>query len=119
SAKTAASKKVSYVELIGGKKFNLALNTRAKRKNPTEWTVLGTPVPRVEIPAMTTGEFEYVHNVRVPGMLYGQVVRPRAYGATLMSVDESSVKPLPGNVKVVVKKTFVGVVADKPWHAMQ
>src|SRR6185295_3753736 len=119
SAKTDASKKVSYGELIGGKKFNLQLNTRAKRKNPAEWTVLGTPVPRVDIPAMTTGEFEYVHNVRVPGMLYGAVVRPPAYGATLVSVDEASVKSLPGNVKVVVKKNFVGVVADKPWLAMQ
>ena len=119
SIKSDASKKISYGELIGGKKFNLTLNTRAKRKNPAEWTVLGKPVPRVEIPAMTTGEFEYVHNVRLPGMLYGQVVRPPAYGSTLMSVDEGSVKGLPGNVKVVVKKNFVGVVAEKPWQAMQ
>src|SRR5438105_4969529 len=119
SAKSDASKKVSYGELIGGKKFNLTLNPRAKRKPASEWTVLGTPVPRVEIPAMATGEFEYVHNVRVPGMLYGQVVRPPAVGSTLMSVDENSVKDLPGVVKVVVKKNFVGVVAQKPWQAIQ
>jgi nicotinate dehydrogenase subunit B len=119
SAKADASKKVSYAELVGGKKFNLTLNTRAKRKDPSEWTVLGTPVPRLEIPSMATGEFEYVHNVRVPGMLHGQVVRPPAYGATLMSVDETSVKNLPGVVKVVVKKNFVGVVAEKPWQALQ
>src|SRR6185436_11886701 len=66
-----------------------------------------------------TGEFEYVHNVRVPGMLHGQVVRPPAYGATVMSVDENSVKDLPGVVKVVVKNNFVGVVAQKPWQALQ
>src|SRR5579883_1024361 len=91
SAKSDASKKVSYAELVGGKKFNLTLNPKAKRKNPSEWTILGTPVPRVEIPAMATGEFEYVHNVRLPGMLYGQVVRPPAVGSTVMSVDEASV----------------------------
>ena len=119
SAKSDASKKVSYSELIGGKKFNLTLNRNAKRKPASEWTVLGTPVPRVEIPAMATGEFEYVHNVRVPGMLHGQVVRPPAVGSTLMSVDENSVKDLPGVVKVVVKKNFVGVVAQKPWQALQ
>src|SRR5262245_50213089 len=68
SARTDASKKVSYGELIGGKKFNLTLNNAAKRKKPGEWTVLGTAVPRIEIPAMATGEFEYVHNVRVSGM---------------------------------------------------
>ncbi|HLH29608.1 MAG TPA: molybdopterin cofactor-binding domain-containing protein, partial [Terriglobia bacterium] len=83
SAKSDASKKVSYAELVGGKKFNLTLNPKAKRKNPSEWTILGTPVPRVEIPAMATGEFEYVHNVRLPGMLYGQVVRPPAVGSTV------------------------------------
>jgi nicotinate dehydrogenase subunit B len=119
SAKNDASKKVSYTDLIGGKKFNLTLNTRAKRKNPAEWTVLGTPVPRIEIPAMATGEFEYAHNVRLPDMLHGQVVRPPAVGSNVMSIDEGSVASLPGVVKVVVKKNFVGVVAEKPWQAIQ
>jgi nicotinate dehydrogenase subunit B len=69
--------------------------------------------------AMVTGEFEFVHNVRVPGMLHGRVVRPSSPGATLISVDESSVRGMPGLVKVVVKNNFVGVVAQKPWQAMQ
>jgi len=119
SAKSDASKKLSYAELVGGKKFNLTLNPRARRKPASEWSILGTPVPRIEIPAMAAGEFEYVHNVRVPGMLHGQVVRPPVVGSTLVSVDENSVKDLPGVVKVVVKKNFVGVVAQKPWQAIQ
>ena len=64
-------------------------------------------------------QFEFVHNVRVPGMLHGRVVRPPSPGATVVSVDESSVRDLPGLVKVVVKNNFVGVVAEKPWQAMQ
>ncbi len=52
-------------------------------------------------------------------MLHGAVVRPSAVGANLMNVDESSVSGMPGFVKVVVKKNFVGVVAEKPWQAMQ
>src|SRR5437764_14800695 len=119
AANSDPSKRVSYGELVGGKKFNLTLNTQAKRKKPGDWTVLGTPVPRIEIPAMATGEFEYVHNVRLPGMLHGQVIRPPAVGSTLTSVDENSLKGLPGVVKVVVKKNFVGVVAEKPWQAVQ
>jgi len=119
AAKADGSKKITYGELVGGKKFNLTLNTRAKRKNAADWTILGKPVARVEIPAMATAEFEYVHNVRVPGMLHGQVVRPPSYGGTLVSVDEASVKGMPGFVKVVVKKNFVGVVAEKPWQALQ
>ena len=118
-AKADPSKSVSYAELIGGRTFGLPLNAAAKRKHPSEWTILGKPVPREEIPAMVAGQFEFVHSVRVPGMLHGQVVRPPAVGATLVGVDESSVRDIPGIVKVVVKKNFVGVVAEKPWQALQ
>ena len=52
-------------------------------------------------------------------MLHGKVVRPPFVGATVVSVDEGSVAGLPGNVKVVVKNNFVGVVADTEWHAIQ
>jgi nicotinate dehydrogenase subunit B len=119
SVKSNPSKKVSYGQLVGGKKFNLKLDSNAKRKPPAEWTVLGKPVPRPDLPALVTGQFEFVHNVRVPGMLHGVVVRPPAVGATLVHVDESSVQGLPGFVKVVVKKNFVGVVAQKHWQAIQ
>jgi nicotinate dehydrogenase subunit B len=119
SVKSDSSKKVGYGELIGGKKFDIALDKNAKRRPASEWTVLGTPVRRPDIPALVTGQFEFVHNVRLPGMLHGRVVRPPAVGAAVVSVDESSVQNLPGIVKVVVKKNFVGVVAQKPWQAIQ
>ena len=113
------SRQISYEELIGGRRFNLQVSRTAARKPAREWTVLGQPVPRLDIPAMATGTFEYVQNVRVPGMLHGRVVRPPALGATLVSVDERSVQGLPGLVQVVVRKNFVGVVAEKPWQAEQ
>jgi nicotinate dehydrogenase subunit B len=119
SVKSDPSKKVSYGQLVGGKKFNLMLDGNAKRKPPVDWTVLGTPVRRPDLPRLVTGQFEFVHNVRLPGMLHGRVVRPPAVGAKLISVDESSLSGLPGLVKVVVKKDFVGVVAEKPWQAIQ
>lgn len=113
------SRALTYGELIGDKTFGIPLHRDANRKHPREWSVLGKPVPRVEIPAMATGTFEYVHNVRVPGMLHGQVVRPPAVGAVLTGVEEGSVLGMPGLVKVVVRKNFVGVVAEKPWQALQ
>jgi CO/xanthine dehydrogenase Mo-binding subunit len=119
SARRDPSKRVAYAELIGGKTFSLPIDPRAKRKPASEWKVLGTSVPRVDMPAMATGELEYVHNVRVPGMLYGAVVRPPEVGATLTSVDEGSVTSLAGVVKVVVKQHFVGIVAQKPWQAIE
>jgi len=114
-----ASKQVGYGALIGGRKFNLHVSPAARRKPQREWTVLGTSVPRVDLPEVATGTFEFVHNVRLPGMLHGQVVRPPAVGATLVHVDEDSVRGLPGFVTLVVRHNFVGVVCDTPWHAIQ
>lgn len=114
-----SSRAVGYSELVGGKKFSVALDPTAKRRTPAEWTVLGKPVQRPDIPALATGTLEFVHNVRVPGMLHGRVVRPPAVGATVVSVDESSVTSMPGVVKVVVTHNFIGIVAEKPWQAIQ
>ena len=111
--------RLSYGELIGGKQFNLPVNPAAKRRSPREWTVLGQPVPSMDRVALVTGTFEFVHNVHVPGMVHGRVVRPPQAGATVAKVDERSVERVPGLIKVVVRKNFVGVVAEKQWQAAQ
>lgn len=112
------SRSVSYGTLVEGRALDIPLSETAARKAPADWSVLGTSVPRVDLPALVTGGVEFVHNVRVPGMLHGRVVRPPAPGAHLSSVDESSVRELPGVVQVVVERDFVGVVAEKPWQAV-
>jgi CO/xanthine dehydrogenase Mo-binding subunit len=119
SHKSDPGRKVSYGELVGGKRFEMTIQKNAKRKPPQQWTILGRSVPRVDMPALATARFDHTHNVRVPGMLHGRMVRPPSIGATLANVDQGSVAGMPGNVKVVVKKNLVGVVADKPWQALQ
>ena len=112
-------RRITYAELIGNKRFHIALSTAAKRRSPEQWTVLGKAVPSLDRVALMTGHFEFVHNVRVPGMLHGRVVRPPEVGGTVANVDESSVGQIPGFVKVVVQRDFVGVVAEKQWQAIQ
>ena len=119
TSRTDSSKTVSYGDLLAGERFSISLDVNAKRKPHREWTVLGRSIPRVDMAAMVTGQFEYVHNVRVDGMLHGRVVRPPAIGANLLNVDEQSVAGLPGFVKIVVKHNFVGVVCEKPWQAIR
>ncbi len=116
---TRSGRQVRYEELIGGKQFELTLDPTVKRKPQAEWTVLGKPVPALDHPALMTGRFEYLHYVRVPGMLHGRVVRPPGIGATLLHVDEQSVANVPGFVQVVVRKDFVGVVAETQYGAVQ
>jgi CO/xanthine dehydrogenase Mo-binding subunit len=115
SAKSGA--RVPYGELIGGRHFDIKVNPAAKRRSPSEWKVLGQPVPSMDVAALMTGTFEFVHNVRVPGMVHGRVVRPPETGATVASVDEKSVRDIPGLIQVVVRKNFVGVVAEKQFQA--
>jgi nicotinate dehydrogenase subunit B len=114
-----SSSQASYGQLLQGKRFNLTLNSAAIPKDPSQYTVLGTSVPRIDLPGKATGQFQYVQHVRLPGMLHGKVVRPPTVGATVVRVDEGSVAGLPGNVKVVVKNNFVGVVADTEFSAIQ
>jgi nicotinate dehydrogenase subunit B len=115
----ASGRQVKYADLISGRHFNLTLDRAAKRRPQAEWTVLGKPVPSLDRTALMTGQFEFVHNVRVPGMLHGRVVRPPSIGASLLSVDQNSVKDVPGLMKVVVRKDFVGVVAETQYSAVQ
>lgn len=115
----ASGQRVSYEDLVGGQHFNLTLDRAAKRRPQAEWTVLGKPVPSLDLVALMTGQFEFVHHVRLPGMLHGRVVRPPAIGALLISVDQASVKDVAGLVKVVVRKNFVGVVAETQYGAVQ
>ena len=105
--------------LVGGRRFALTLDPGAQRRRPDAWTVLGTDTPRVDLPALVTGQLEFVHDVRLAEMLYGAVVRPPVIGARLVGIDESSLRDLPGIVRVVVNSDFVGVVAERPWPAMQ
>jgi nicotinate dehydrogenase subunit B len=108
---------VRYEDLIGTKHFNLPLRTAAKRRSAADWTVLGKPIPSLDRTALMTGQFEFVHNVRVPGMLHGRVVRPPEMGATVAHIDQESVRKIRGLVEVVVRKNFVGVVAETQYQA--
>ena len=110
-------RRVRYEELIGNQHFNLPLSATVKRRSAADWTVLGKPIPSLDRTALMTGQFEFVHHVRMPGMLHGRVVRPPAMGATIAGVDEQSVRDVRGLVKVVVRKNFVGVVAETQYGA--
>jgi len=113
------SRHVSYGDLIRGKRFDLMVSATAKRRSQAEWNVLGKPILSLDRVALMTGTFEFVHNVHVPRMVHGRVVRPPEVGATVASVDESSVQQIPGVIEVVVRKNFVGVVAEKQYQAAQ
>ncbi|HLJ63367.1 MAG TPA: molybdopterin cofactor-binding domain-containing protein, partial [Stellaceae bacterium] len=98
----------------GGKGVALKLDKNAPTKNPADFKLVGKSVARLDIPAKIAGQFTYMQDVRVPGMVHGRVVRPPAIGARLEHVDESSV-----SARVVREGNFLGVVADTEWNAIK
>ena len=122
--------KVSYAALVGDKKFEVRITAsgdgwdlnvapEVKPKDPKDYKIVGTSVPRFDLPEKFTGEFAFAHEVRLPGMLHGRVVRPPVINSKPLSVDEDSVKHIPGVVKVVQQGNFVGVVAKTEWAALE
>jgi nicotinate dehydrogenase subunit B len=127
AAGSATPAGVSYAQLLEGQHAELLLDPQARVKPPAQYRVVGTPVPRLDIPDKATGGLIFVHDMRVPGMLHGRVVRPPYAGAdhgdfignTLEAVDEASIAHIPGLRAVVVIRDFVGVVAEREEHAEQ
>jgi isoquinoline 1-oxidoreductase subunit beta len=86
-------------------------------KPPAEWTLLGTPQKRLDVRDKITGHPVYAIDVRLPGMLYAAIRHCPVFGGTLKSVDDGSIRAMPGVRRVVRLKDAVAVVADTWWQA--
>jgi CO/xanthine dehydrogenase Mo-binding subunit len=129
---SGGGKTVTYGALMGGKLFNQTFtNTLQPGQSPAKPIANYSTVTkrdsvwvRKDIPAKVTGAYTYVHNIRVPGMLHGRVVRPHGQGAypynsnVAVKVDASSIAHIPG-AKVIQVGNFLGVVAPKEYDAIQ
>src|SRR5690606_35640263 len=112
---------VSYAELIGGRRFDVALtgnNVDATRgaaevKPVQELRVIGQSVPRYDIPAKVDGSLTWAVDVKLPGMVHARNVRPPVAGASLRSVDEASISEMPGFVAVVRRANYLAVAFER------
>ena len=126
SAKTA-NVFVPYADMIAGRSFRLSIDPEAPLKSRESYTIVGKRQARTDIPAKAVGTFRYVHDVRVPGMAHGRVIRPPYsgfdagpyVGTSLVNVDKTSVAGVPGLISVVVIGDFVGVVAEREEYAIE
>jgi isoquinoline 1-oxidoreductase len=90
--------------------------TSGVMKPTAQWTVLGTSAHKVHGRDIVTGKHQYTTDVKLPGMLYGRILRPERFNAKLVSLDASAAKKMPG-VTVVEDGNFAGVVAATPASA--
>jgi len=117
------SRSVRYGDLLGDKPFNAKLTGVAPQKPVSRYKLVGTRVPRLDIPDKVSAKYTYMQHVRVPDMLHGRIVRPRgqgAYGtgAKPLAIDESSIRNIP-TARLVRKGDFIGVVAEREWDAVK
>ncbi len=111
--------RLSYADLVADNMLHVQAQPKSKLKNPATYTVMGQPVPRVDILAKVTGGQAYVQDMRLPGMVHARIVRPPSYDAQLIECDTSAIEKLPGFVKVVRDGNFLAVVAQKEFQAIK
>ncbi len=114
---------VSYGDLIGDRRFNIRMTGKAPQKPVSQYRLVTSRAPRVDIPDKVSGKYVYMQHVRAPGMLHGRVVRPRgqgAYGdgARVVRIDAGSISDI-ADARVVRRGDFVGVVAGREWDAVR
>jgi CO/xanthine dehydrogenase Mo-binding subunit len=125
--KSDASKHVTYGELIAGKKFHVTLTGAningvtgvAKVKAVQDLKATGQSPQRDDIPAKVDGSLKWAVDVKLPGMVHARNVKPPFACAKLTGIDESSVKNLPGFIKVVSKGNYVAVVCEREEQAIR
>jgi CO/xanthine dehydrogenase Mo-binding subunit len=118
---------IDYWTLLAGKQYRQYLQDDVQTKAAKDLKIVGHSQPRVDIPAKALGQFVYVHDMRIPGMWHGRVVRPpyvgrdtgAFIGQSLVSVDAASVNHICPDIKVIVQADFVGVVVRREEHAIR
>jgi len=106
----AGGRSIGFGELTRGQQLAGAVPANAAIAPASAWTLRGTPVKKVDGRQFVTGRHEYTPDVTRPNLRIGRVVRPPAFGAMPVSVDDAGVKAI-GNVTVVRDGNFIGVVA--------
>ena len=110
---------LGYGELAAELDLHREVTARVPPKPPASHQIVGTPVPRRDIPAKVTGGVAYVQDLRFRGMMHGRIVRPPRYGAMLEVVDTAQARAMPGVIAVVRDGSFLGVIANREEQAIR
>jgi CO/xanthine dehydrogenase Mo-binding subunit len=110
---------LTYWSLAGEINLHKEASGSAKPKPPAEHKWVGKSIPRRDVPKKFTGGQAYVQDIRMPGMLFGRVVRPPSPGATLVSVNDKAVREMVGVTAVLRDGNFLAVAAEREEQAVK
>jgi CO/xanthine dehydrogenase Mo-binding subunit len=109
----------AYGDLVKDQMLHVQASPQSVLKDPSQYKIMNRRIPRVDIPAKVTGGTAYVQDMRPEGMVHGRVVRPPSYGAQLIDADASAVEKMPGALKVVRDGSFLAVIAEGEFDAIE
>ena len=112
-------RRFGYGDLVASEMLHVQASPQSVLKDPAQYKFLNRRIPRVDIPAKVTGGEAFVQDFRPDGMVHGRIVRPPSYGAVLESVDTSAVEKMPGVLKVVRDGSFLAVIAEREFQAIE
>jgi nicotinate dehydrogenase subunit B len=112
----ASGRSLRYADLARGKTLAQNLPAEDPVTPATQWTIAGKAIPKVDARAFVTGRHQYTPDLRPDGLLYGKILRPPSFGATLVSCDDAAAKAMPG-VVAVRDGDFVGAAAPSAHEA--
>ena len=111
---------ITFNQLLNGKQITDKVQAAVKLKPKENYTLVGKAIPRSDINRMVRGEEHYIQDLRFPGMVYASILRPPAYDAKLLQLDEDALqKAVPGIVKTVVNGSFVGIITQEEYQCIQ
>jgi len=105
------SKTLTLAEVAKGRKLVKVIPEDITITQPKDWMIAGTSVTKVDAKAFVTGAHQYTTDIQREGMLFGKVLRPSAFNATLVSADTKAAEAMAG-VKVVTDGNFIGVASS-------
>jgi isoquinoline 1-oxidoreductase len=111
--RTSPGTKIGYGLLAKGKTIERHLAQKPALKPPSAFSVCGKSLPRADFEDKVTGKARFAGDIRLPGMLYGKVLRPPAHGARLKEVHADAAKEVK-EARVLQEGDFVGVVHPLP-----
>lgn len=114
----ATGKSTTYWDLFAGQRFSRTITGLQRPKSPDQYSIVGEASLRLDLLPKVTGQPSFVHDLDLPGLVHGRVVRPPHYQARLVSVDIAAVEQMPGVLKVVRDGSFLAVLAEREEQAV-
>jgi CO/xanthine dehydrogenase Mo-binding subunit len=119
SFRAPGGRSIGYGPLAAKLNLHVEAQPNSPLKDPASYRLIGTPMPRIDIPAKLTGGAAYLQDLRLPGMLHARAIRQPSLGARLLDFDTGPVERMPGVVRLVREASYLAVVAEKEWQAIK